>query len=147
MTVYVESNFVLEIALGQEQSEAAEAILARAERGEVELAFPSFSLSEPFATVTQRSRNRASLSSNFNNHVRDLSRSLPHQPDIALLQPVEGVLVQISQRETDRLVSTVERLLGVAKIIPIDLPNTGKQCYFARATASLSRTRSSTRRS
>lgn len=33
-----------------------------------------------------------------------------------------SVLVQIGQRETDRLVTTVERLLMVATVIQIDLP-------------------------
>jgi len=39
LTVYVESNFVLEAALGQEQLEAAEALLALAERGAIKLAY------------------------------------------------------------------------------------------------------------
>ena len=51
MTVFVESNFVLEIALGQEQAAAAEAILQLAEHGTLNLRIPAFALSEPFSTV------------------------------------------------------------------------------------------------
>lgn len=48
MIVYVESNFVLELALGQEQSASAEAILALAEAKKIELVVLGFALSEPF---------------------------------------------------------------------------------------------------
>lgn len=50
--MYVESNFVLEIALGQEELTAAERLLVAAEQGAIELALPVFALSEPFARVT-----------------------------------------------------------------------------------------------
>lgn len=63
MIVYVETNFVLEVALGQEQAEAAAEILNRAEGGEIELAIPYLSLVEPFSTVTKRHRDRKHLSS------------------------------------------------------------------------------------
>lgn len=39
---YVESNFILEIALQQEQFLAADAIITLAEQGKMKLAFPSF---------------------------------------------------------------------------------------------------------
>lgn len=42
MIVYVESNFILEIALEQNQAIAAEAILALAENGSITLALPAF---------------------------------------------------------------------------------------------------------
>ena len=49
MIVYVESNFVLELALGQEGSVSAESILILAEQGDIEIVFSSFAISEPFA--------------------------------------------------------------------------------------------------
>lgn len=121
MTVYVESNFVLEIALGQEQAPAAEEILERAELREFELALPAFSLGEPLATVTHRTRNRRKLSHKFNHQLKDLRRSYAHQHDIALLEPVASVLAQIGQRETDRLNSAMDRLLATAIVIQLDL--------------------------
>jgi predicted nucleic acid-binding protein len=121
MTVYVESNFVLEIALGQEQSEAAAAILSRAERGEIELAIPSFALSEPFSTVMHRSRSRKKLSNELKDHVRDLNRSIPHQPDAAVIEPVAELLLQANRRESQSLVATVERLFACATVIQLDV--------------------------
>ena len=48
MIVYVESNFVLEVALGQEESPSAESILVLAESSKIELVFPGFSLKETY---------------------------------------------------------------------------------------------------
>lgn len=120
MTVYVESNFVLELALEQEQADAAEAILAQAERHQIELALPSFSLSEPFSTVTHRSRRRNALAVDVKEQLRDLRRSTAHRQDIGILEPVVRVLRQVNQRETHRLNVTVDRLLMIATVIQVD---------------------------
>lgn len=127
MTVFIESNFVLEIALGQEQSAAADAILRRAEQGALDLAIPAFALSEPFATVTHRGRARRRLLTQLNAQLNELARSHPHQQDVSLLRPLPAVLAQIEKREMDLLTSTVGRLLGAARSIELDA------AMFARA--------------
>ena len=44
MIVYIESNFVLEVALEQEESKAAEDILGLVEEGRIKLVLPTFAL-------------------------------------------------------------------------------------------------------
>ena len=44
MNVYVESNFVLELAFLQEQSSSCEEILSLAEGGRIQLVLPGYSL-------------------------------------------------------------------------------------------------------
>ena len=51
MTVYVESNFVLEQALQQEQSESCDSLVRLAEAGDISLVIPAFSLAEPHIPV------------------------------------------------------------------------------------------------
>lgn len=51
MRVYVETNFVLELALRQEQNESCEALLRLAEASRIGLVVPAFSLLEPYATL------------------------------------------------------------------------------------------------
>lgn len=121
MIVYVESNFVLEVALGQEESPSAESILVLAEGSKIELVFPGFALSEPFATVTQRDRDRRRLRSSFTEMLRQLQRSEPHKQIVSDLQPVPIILTTIVKKEIDLLQSTVDRLLNVGKSIEIDL--------------------------
>ena len=119
MIVYVESNFFLEVALGQEQASPAEAILALAESGKIQLAFPSFAFSEPFATVAQRDRERRRLRMSFIEMLKQLQRSEPHKQITSDLQHVPLVLTNIVKKEFDLLQLTVSRVLSVGKSIEI----------------------------
>jgi len=111
MIVYVESNFVLEIALKQEQSASAESIFNLAESNKIALAFPSFALSEPFATVMHRDRERIELHQSLTKTLGQLRRSEPHKQTILDLQPLLVLLKNAVNGEFDQLHSTVARLL------------------------------------
>ena len=56
MIVYVESNFVLELALLQEEHDSCDAIIMLAETRDIELVVPAFSLAEPYEALVRRSR-------------------------------------------------------------------------------------------
>jgi predicted nucleic acid-binding protein len=120
LIVYVESNFVLQIALGEEQSGDAENLLKRAESGQLEIAFPSFAMSEPFATVSHRGRERARLCVLLDEQLRQLQRSQPHAEVAAHLTTVPAILGDIEKKEVDLLESTVKRLLSVGKSIEMN---------------------------
>lgn len=120
MIVYVESNFILELALGQEQSAAAEAILARAEQGVLSLAFPEFAVSEPFATLAQRGKRQLELSKRIGEELRQLQRSKPHQQAIAGILTAPAILSGIAQIEANRLRDTLQRLLTSGDALHLD---------------------------
>jgi hypothetical protein len=120
MTVYAESNFVLEITLGQRETAAVEAILALAAAGRVALALPSFALFEPFSIVTHRGRRRKQLLSQMNEEIRELRRSRPHVEDLHKLEPMASLFAAIEDREKERLHETVQQLFAVAEVIEID---------------------------
>lgn len=120
MIVYVESNFVLEVALEQEQSSAAEAILKLAESGKITIAFPSFALSEPFSTVMHRNRERVELHNRLTASLGQLQRSEMHKQTIHDLQPLLIILINAANREFDLLHATVSRLLKAGKSIELD---------------------------
>lgn len=56
MIIYVESNFILELVLAQEESTSAEQILDLAEKNLIKLVLPSFSMMEPFWTIQGRGK-------------------------------------------------------------------------------------------
>ena len=56
--VYVETNFVLEIAFGQEQQGSCNDILRLAETGVIELAMPELSVAESYETQGRRAWQR-----------------------------------------------------------------------------------------
>ena len=119
MIVYLESNFVLEIALSQEQVSATEVILEYAERNEIALAIPWFSLAEPFSTVTQRSRNRKKFISQLEGQLRDMRRSRTRE-DVRPIELAPALLARIDSDETDNLIRAAERVLNVATVLAVD---------------------------
>jgi predicted nucleic acid-binding protein len=118
--VYVESNFLLELALGQEEREFAAEILALAERRLIDLAYPAFALGEPFSTVSHRARERDRLASQVAAQVRELGRSAPHQQLAATLQHVPAALAGIGKVEFDLLEESVARLLAAGRGLQTD---------------------------
>ena len=82
MNVYVESNFILEFALEQEQHASCEAILSLSERGHIRLILPAFSIAEPYETSVRRAKSRESLTNALAQEIRQLSRSKPYQDKI-----------------------------------------------------------------
>jgi len=117
LIAYIESNFFLEIALRQQQTGAAEAILALAEQQKVELICPAFSLSEPFSTLSKREADRRRLSKSLNETLRDLSRSTANQGLVSSIKPAADILINIAKTELDALQVTMSRFLQVGRTL------------------------------
>lgn len=60
--------------------------------------------------------------SELNAQVEQLARSAPHQMEVGALHAMPNLIATINQREQDRLIRAVERLLGAARLIALDLP-------------------------
>ncbi len=61
MIVYVESNFVLELAFLQEEYESCLELLHLAESEAIHLVLPAFSVGEPYEVWVRRSKQRREL--------------------------------------------------------------------------------------
>src|SRR5947208_876492 len=121
MIVYVESNFVLEIALEQKQASAARSILSLAESHQIELAYPSFVLSEPFDSIMRTRREYDVLRQSLLKALNDLKRSEPHKQVALDFKPALNVLENVCIRQIDLLYSTFEQLLSIGRCINIDV--------------------------
>jgi hypothetical protein len=120
MIAYVESNFVLEIVLGQEQAVSADSLLQLAERGSINLVIPSFALAEPFTTVTQRERARGKLVNDITETLKQLRRSTPYQSEALLVTQAVNGLASITGRELTSLQDTVQRILAIAHTVELN---------------------------
>jgi predicted nucleic acid-binding protein len=123
MIVYIESNFVLEMALEQEQSSAARSILSLAESHQIELAYPSFVLSEPFESVVRARRERNILQRSLVRALNDLKRSEPHKRIMLDLESAINVLGDAHVRQIDLLYTTFGQLVSVGRCIDINEAN------------------------
>ena len=77
MNVYVESNFVLEHALEQEQCESCEELIRLASAGSIRLLVPAFSLAEPHIALARKGKARSRLIEELENCLSELGRSRP----------------------------------------------------------------------
>ena len=120
MNIYVESNFVLEVALLQEQHKACESILTVCEAGETNLVLPAFCIAEPYETLGSRAKHRSNLSGDLTAELRQLLRSEPYQEEEGTLQNVTKLLVRSGEEERQRLNRTLDRILSAAEVIPLE---------------------------
>lgn len=121
MIVYIESNFVLELAREQEQVSSAKAIIDLAESGKIQLLFPGFALSEPFSTVIRQGNERNGLYDLLKKTLEELKRSEPYKQIALDLEPVIGTLKETYVRDLDLLHTACDSLLSIGKSIETDI--------------------------
>lgn len=120
MTVYIETNFVLELSLQQEECDACADILKLASQELIVLAVPAFSLAEPHVAILAKEKARTQLSRDLRNQLRDLGRSRPHRAVPASFDALADVLAASAQSERDGVRDAVSDILGAANVIPLD---------------------------
>ena len=121
MIVYVESNFVLELAFLQEEHESCLELLSLSESGDICLVLPAFSIGEPYETWVRRSKQRIRLQEKLSNAIRELSRSRPYQGSSDEFQGLTNLLRRSGEEEKLRLDDILERILQTVEVIPIGL--------------------------
>ncbi len=101
MTVYVESNFVLEAALQQEQSDSCEGMINLAVSGRIALVIPAFSLAEPHQALTQKEKARNRLSNELLHQLSELGRSKPYRAVPEDFSALATLLIRSAEQERD----------------------------------------------
>jgi predicted nucleic acid-binding protein len=117
LIVYIESNFVLEIALEQEGRDDARALLVAGRRDGVELAIPTFSLSEPYSTVTNRLRGERQDFRRAQERLRQRQREGGRQAEAEQLSAGLEVMVDIGRRDMEGIDRIVAELLVDARVL------------------------------
>ena len=132
MIVYVETNFILELAFEQEQHEAANRILEFVEEGKIELAFPAFSIGESLSKVTRQEKDRSELYSSLIPKLEQLKRSAPYRQIVIDSDPVLALLQNAIKGELDRLLPVLERMLRVGRSIETSISSFTEALAYRR---------------
>jgi hypothetical protein len=120
VTVYVETNFVLEQALQQEQCDSCDAILDLAVAGVISLVVPAFSLAEPHQALALKEKARNRLSNELRPHILELARSKPYRAVPDDFMALTSVLIRSAEQEREGLQRAIAGLLSTAEIMPLD---------------------------
>jgi predicted nucleic acid-binding protein len=121
LNVFVETNFVIEVALEQQEASSCERLLALAEEGAIRLLLPAYSLVEPHETLTRRHLEREALRSRVSNELTQLARSTPLVERVAASQEIVKLLVDSAEYETKRIEQVKQRVCTIAEVLPLDV--------------------------
>ncbi len=120
MRVYAESNFVLEIALEQEQHQACNELVSLAASKSIELVLPAFALLEPYQTVVRRKNEWKALHKDQLTHAQQLERTAWISADVPLLRDAADLMLRAEQEISKRFLDIRSKLLDVARFVEID---------------------------
>ena len=119
MIVYVESNFVLELALLQEEHQSCDSIISLAESRTIDLAIPAFSLLEPYEVWRRRTWERTELHKRLIQEIGQLARTETYAKTVEELGDPASILVRSGNEDKRRLDLTLRRILDCAVVIPL----------------------------
>ena len=119
MIVYVESNFVQEVALLQEEHQHCLQIIELCRQGLAHLTIPAYCLAEPHETRIRRHKDRMALKEKLAAELRQLSRTQTYQAQTTAMDQITAFLIRSTEEETARLASTVNEVLAIANVIPL----------------------------
>ena len=120
MILYVETNFVLELAFLQEDHEHCEEIIELAEgrAGGLQLVIPAFSVGEAYHRQIRQEAERSALQGRIINALDDISRTRPYAERSMELREVTSFLEESNREDRGRLDSVLKTLLSAAGVIP-----------------------------
>ena len=120
MNDYVESNFVLELALLQEEHVSSEEILNLCDGKRAQLFVPAYALVEPYETLTRRHKKRSKVKEELDNELSQIARSGGHADRLRRFRDLTALLISVADEDTKRLRDVYSRLLDTAQIVPLD---------------------------
>ena len=120
MNVYVESNFVIELALLQEQRDSCERILELCETDGVQLVIPGYCLAEPYEALTRRRKRRTRMKQELDAEFGQIARTRTQAERLRGFRDITDVLTTSVEDEEKRLDETCSRLAETAQVIPLD---------------------------
>jgi predicted nucleic acid-binding protein len=120
MRVYVETNFLLELAFEQEQHAACEAILRLAEARDIALALPAYSLIEAADTLRRKLIERNALMDSNSRELREVGRMEGHTRSVGGARSMMTILlVHTLQHARGRFERIKRRLSNSASFLPL----------------------------
>jgi predicted nucleic acid-binding protein len=127
--VYVETNFLLEIAYLQERCDSCQLILDFTKARTITLALPAYSAAEARATAHRRATERREVQAILRKHIREISRSEPFRGLSEQSRDVLTALVAGDKEARERL----EVAIQTVEEHGITIPMTGEVIRMARA--------------
>jgi predicted nucleic acid-binding protein len=118
--LYVESNFLLELALQQEEETHCQHLLELARQDKCSLALPAYCIAEPLDTLTRRSSERHSFVQRLDADLRLLGRSVSYREDVNKFRDITTFLVKSNEVERFNLDRVLQEVLQVCQLLALN---------------------------
>jgi PIN domain. len=128
--VAVETNFILQLALQQEQAEQAERILKLAEDKKIEIAIPACAFPEAYTKLVGLSKLRNKLLDDLRRELKQMARSKVHASLEQTSKDITDALATTGTQFADDLDKIANRLRACATIIPLTSEVTKVMSYL-----------------
>ena len=119
MIVYVETNFLLELAFQQESYESCEEILRLANSGSISIILPACSVAEAYVGWHGINQRRRKFQEELQNHLRELSRSASYRGVVDEYRNVTDALVAGREESRNRLIAAITSIETDGATIPV----------------------------
>ena len=119
MLVFVETNFVMEIALRRAGAPACEELLTLAEGRRLQLFIPAYSLVEPHEAMPRRHRERLQTQRRVAQEFKELSRSGGYEESVQQLDRTAALFARSVEDEQDQLERATAAIQSVAEVVPL----------------------------
>lgn len=130
MNVFVETNYLIEIALEQQEAEFCKEFLTLARDAAIRLFLPAYSFVEPHDTLKRRHLDREALGSQLSRELSQLQRSAPLASRVvAASEEVAKLLADSMEYERRRIEQAKQQIWAIAEILPLDV-----ECLQSAAT-------------
>jgi hypothetical protein len=120
MNVYVETNFILEHALEQEEFESCRDFLALSSAHSIQLIIPAFSLAEPHDVLRAKEKARHKIGNDLKTQLNELGRSKQYSNVPMAFSELTAIFFASGENERRGLHGTIQRMVEDALIIPLD---------------------------
>jgi len=120
VNVYAETNFVLEMALQQEQYLYCENIAELCKDYKIRLIIPAYSFAEPYETLIRRHKNRKKLKNSLDTELIQLARTDSYTDKIFEIQNLLNLLILSTEDEMRRIENVRRDIIKTAEIIPLN---------------------------
>jgi predicted nucleic acid-binding protein len=117
--VYVETNFLLEIAFQQESYESCEEIVRLASSGSISLVLPACSIAEAYLGWHGVNSRRRKFQAELQNHLREMSRSASSRGLVDQFGNLFDALVAGREESRKRLIAAIASLEADRATIPL----------------------------
>ncbi|WP_342597082.1 PIN domain-containing protein [Cyanobacterium aponinum UTEX 3222] len=120
--VYVESNFVLELVLEQEEFYFCQQILELSSQKKIKLVLPAYSLVEPNEKLIRNARQRKQIYNNLKQELMQLKRSKSYKKYITNIDDhLEYLLIKSEEKERRAFQQIQKKLIEFGEIIPLNV--------------------------